>query len=117
MNCNSGQRKVFADDFVASITELAKKHGLDDVVVHRDADPVLIAARGCLKGDAAENDEQRIEFVVQISPDLGKADERSLEGAEVAGDAIGDVLRAFDLSEVVSSESVAKAATFEKEEC
>ena len=111
MNCNDGQRKVFADEIVASVTELAKSHGLEDVIVHRDADPVLVAARGCLEGN------QKVEIVVQISPDIQKADARSLIGSRVTADATADVYRAFDLSEIVAKDSVARAAEPEEDQC
>lgn len=117
MDCNSGQRKVFADEMVASVTELVEKYGLEDVVVHRDADPILVAARGCLKDETGEGDDQKIQFTLQISPDLKRAEERSLVGARVASEATGEVSRAFDLSEVVARETVAQAESREEEEC
>ena len=114
MNCNSGQLKIFADEVVASMAELAKKHGLEDVIVRRDSDPVLVAARGCLK---SEKGDEKIELVLQISPSFEKAEQRSLIGSNVVEDATRDVFRAFDLSEVVAKDSVAKAALTEDKVC
>jgi hypothetical protein len=114
MDCNSGQRKVFADEIVARVTEIVKKHGLDDVVVQRDSNPVLMAARGCLK---SEDGDESVEFVLRISPDLSKAEQESQIGARIAADVTADVSHAFDLSDVVAKESVAMASDIEDEKC
>lgn len=117
MNCDSKLRKIFVDDMVATITELVKKHGLEDMVVHREGDPVVIAVRGCIKNINGGNDEQRIELVVQVSPDLKRAEERSLNGSQVVANATADVFRAFDLSDIVASDSVAKAEEINEKKC
>ena len=109
MTCDTGLRKEFADDLVANVSELAKKYGLDDVVVHRQADPVLVAARGCLRASKKDKGE-RIELVLQISPDIARADVMSIEGAELSPAATLDAARAFDLSEAVARDTVAFAA-------
>lgn len=117
MNCNSGQLKIFTDEVVTSMTELAKKHGLEDVIVRRESDPVMVAARGCLKNEKGVQGDEKIEFVMQISPSFEKAERRSLVGSEIAEDVSRDIFRAFDLSEVVAKDSVAKAAQPEDKEC
>lgn len=110
MNCNSGQRKVFADDVVENISQLAKKYGLEDLVVQRTGDPVLVAARGCLKGENDEHGGEKIEIVVHISPNLRGAEARGLNGSEIVSDVPTDVSKAFDLSQVVAKDSVADSS-------
>lgn len=109
MTCNTGRRKVFADELVASISELAKKHGLEEVVVHRDADPVLVAARGCLR-DEKGGDGEKIELVMQISSNIARAEQRSIIGAQTTTEPGVDIAHAFDLSEAVAKDTVAHAA-------
>ena len=108
MNCNTGQHKVFADDVIASLQEVLKKYGLDEVVVHRESNPVLVAARGSLGGE----DEQRgrVELVLQISPNLEAAEKLSQEMASPVAQVPGPVARAFDLSEMVARETMAAAS-------
>lgn len=113
MSCNSGQRKVFADDMVAAVSEIARKHGLSDIEVHRDADPVLVAVRGCLRG---ERQEEAVQVLLQVSPDLARADQASLIGAEPAGDPHGEVYRAFDLSEMVARDTAAAGSEPDRED-
>lgn len=108
MDCNTGKRKKFADDLVNAVSELSKKHGLEDVTIHRDANPVMVAVRGCLNSDSEEADKEHIEMVLHISPDLRKAEADSLLGSEVVAGVPQDVFRAFDLSDVVATDSIAK---------
>lgn len=117
MTCNTGQRKIFADNVVASMTKLAKKHGLEDVVVQRDANPVIVAARGCLRDADGEVSNEKVELLVQVSADLEKADRLSLVSAQVATEPPSDVYRAFDLSDVVAKDSVTRASEPEDEKC
>lgn len=114
MNAMSGNRKAFADAVVEKLTALLKENGLEEVEVHRGGDPVIVAARGCLKG--RDGADEKVELLLQISSDLQRADERTLVGAQVALDPVRDVSRAFDLSEVVAKDSVARAAEPEREE-
>lgn len=55
--------------------------------------------------------------MLQISPDLEKVEVQSLIRSQVAANTTGEVSRAFDLSEVVAKDSVAKAAEPEDEKC
>jgi len=110
MNCNSGNRKVLADALVESVIEIAKKYDLQDVVVHRDADPVFVAVRGNLKSTKKKEKDECIEFVLQISPDIARASVASMVGAEIAAGTDLAAHRAFDLSEIVAKDSVAHAA-------
>lgn len=114
MNCNSGKRKLFADELIASVSELAKKHGLKEMIVRRESDPVMIAARGCLEGDDKDDEREAIELVVHVSPNLSAAERLSLEGAEMQGKVPDDISQAFDLSEVVAVPSVARAAPLQE---
>ncbi len=113
MDCNSGKRKAVADALVERVTEVAKEFGLKDLVVHREANPVLVAARGELKGKKAKDgtqDCERIEFVLQISPDIARAEVASVIGADLTPNADLAAHRAFDLSDVVAQDSVARSA-------
>ncbi|NEQ32394.1 MAG: hypothetical protein F6K04_15565 [Leptolyngbya sp. SIO4C5] len=116
MDCNTGQRKAFADDVVASLQAVLKKYELDEVVIHREANPVLVAARGCLK-QAATNKAERIELVLQISPSLQQAEEISQQSALAAVATAVPVAKAFDLSTVVARDTVAKASPIMEDPC
>ena len=116
MDCNTGQRKAFADDVVASLQAVLKKYELDEVVIHREANPVLVAARGCLK-QAATNKAERIELVLQISPSLQQAEEVSQQSALAAVATAVPVAKAFDLSTVVARDTVAKASPIMEDPC
>lgn len=109
MSCNEGRRKVFADELVERVAELAKRFGLEEVVVRREADPVLVAARGRLQDDDGRKTKERVELVLQLSPDIARAEAASLLRAEVVA-APSEVGRAFDLSESVGRDTVARAA-------
>lgn len=116
MDCNTGQRKAFADDVVASLQAVLKKYELDEVVIHREANPVLVAARGCLK-QAATNKAERIELVLQISPSLQQAEEISQQSALAAVATAVPVAKAFDLSTVVARDTVANASPIMEDPC
>ncbi|MDH3740525.1 MAG: hypothetical protein OER56_02910 [Hyphomicrobiales bacterium] len=110
MTCSTGLSKKFADEVVSRMKKLTAKYGLEDVVVERDHDPVVIAARGCLKDADGKDSKERIEILVQLSADLAQADKASLVAAEVTMDAAPEVYRAYDLSDVVAEETVARAS-------
>jgi hypothetical protein len=115
MDCNTGLRKQFADEVVDRISEIAKKHGLDDLVIQRQGDPVLVAARGCLRGEDPSQKGETIELVMHISPNLKMAGERHVVGAELVTEMPGQVFRAFDLSEMVARDSAARAGPPEED--
>lgn len=116
MDCNTGQRKAFADDVIASLQEVLKKHNLDEVVIHRQANPVLVAARGCLKGEGGAKAEY-VELVLQISPDLKAAEDLSQQAASPTAAIAAPVARAFDLSEVVARDTMAAASPHSEDPC
>lgn len=109
MTKETGRRKEFADAVVASVTEIAKQHGLEDIKVHRDADPVVVALRGCLRGKKKDPGEP-VEMVLQISPDIARAEQIGVLGASISDTAaMTGVFRAFDLSEMVARDTVTGA--------
>lgn len=110
MDCNTGQRKTFADDVIASLQEVLAKHELDDIVVHREANPVVLAARGRLKGED-EDKARLVELVLQISPDLRAAEKLSLHSASATAAVPAPVARAFDISEIVARDTMAAASS------
>ena len=108
MTCNSEKRKAFAEELVDNITQLAKKHGLEDLVIHRDHNPLMIAVRGCL--GEKDGEKEYIELAVQLSEDLQQAESLNLTGARMVTEATANVGKAFDLSHMVAHESAAAAA-------
>ncbi|MDX1804463.1 MAG: hypothetical protein R3292_10290 [Alcanivorax sp.] len=108
MKGNSEKRNAFTEELVELVSQLVKKHGLQDLVIHRDHDPMMIAARGCLDTEGKSSDH--VELVVQVSDDLRQAESLNLTGARLATEVVANAGKAFDLSQMVAHETVTGAA-------
>ena len=109
MALNKGPRKEFADKVVQLIQSLAEEHGLKDVVVHRRANPMLIAARGCLEGT-----DDPVELAVLVSDNIAQAELSSVLTTEINEQLpAAQVYRSFDISEAVAKETAVAASPIE----
>lgn len=109
MALNKGPRKEFADKVAEMIQSLAKEHGLKDVVVHREANPMLIAARGCLEGT-----DEPVELAVLVSDNIAQAELNSALTTEINAQLpTAQVYRSFDISEAVAKETAVAASPIE----